>query len=106
MSEIKWKIENGLVYTQIGLVYLLCEPTETWYNLDSEELEPGGKWGSIVHIGNSVSSKRVGPHRKTLSKCKEDAVALACRLILDAQTIVDEQVRAFERKGLLVGDLF
>jgi hypothetical protein len=101
MTEIKWEIDSGYVYTKIGLVHLLCEPTEFWYNLETCETEPGGKWGSSVRIG--LAGPRItGPHRVKLSRCKEDCIALACQLIRDAETIVDEQVRIFRRKGLLM----
>lgn len=100
MKEIKWKTECGYVRTTIGSVSLWCEATEFWYDLESGEVEPGGMWKSLVLIGLS-GPKIFGPNRRKLSKCKEDAIALACQLIKDAKTIVDEQVGIFERRGLL-----
>ncbi len=100
MKEIKWEesIYDGDFFYDIGNIFLCCSPESSRWCGKSQEVViiPGTRWYSSVRLG-SCDIVRYGPYRKTLSKCKEDAIKMAIQLMDDMETIHDEQVRAFEK---------
>ncbi len=85
MKKIKW-IEQGNNYVSafIGCAYLRCFR------------KTGNLWSSDVSIDELNMMMRCGPMRKSLLKAKEDAIRLACELLLDSHAVIINEMKNFD----------
>lgn len=97
MKKIKWKSKgpNEYACARVGCIDLYCLLVLT---RNSKKI-----WFACVSINNGSSGtyyalikNRYGPKRKSLSKAKDDAVRIACEVLLDCYTSLTAEMKNFD----------
>lgn len=90
MKKINWepKGSNRSTYAQVGSIGMCCLPY-------SPRLGKKPQWSAEVWIIGGPK-ERNGPRRYSLQKAKDDAVRIACELLLDYQAGLEMEMANFD----------